>query len=325
MDKQPISILEANTIELHYWFDDNSHYMNAMAFNKCEHEALCIIYELANKLKIDIEVVTEPLENGGLRSWFRIDSSDSDTAKTIKKAFLTAMFAQVMVTPITTALAELTKKGIEYVFESAEIRQLKEKKEKLQLELDIDKLQEELNNRAKKVDENLIKKKKSNFYNSLEQCSKVTDISFSSANKEKEIIQEKKVPRKDFKNHILLTDELDPIIYEGAEIEIVSPVLKRGKYKWVGIYQGEVIHFNMRSVQFTTQVILGEVNFKNGFVISCTLIAKRKVNPEGVVVVTGYEVPYVESYTENNIPTETLEAKKKRQRKEDNERQGRLF
>lgn len=325
MDKQPISILEANTIELHYWFNDNTHYMNAMVFNKCEHEALCIIYELANKLKIDIEVVTEPLENGGIKSCLRINSSDSDTVKTIKIVVLTALFGQVMFTPFTTALDELTKKGIHCIFQSPEIRQLKEKKEILQLELDIDKLQEELNNKAKKVDENLIKKKKSNFYNSLEQCSKVTDISFSSANKEKEIIQEKKVPRKDFKNHILLTDELDPIIYEGAEIEIVSPVLKRGKYKWVGIYQGEVIHFNMRSAEFITQVILGQVNFKNGSVISCTLIAKCKVNPEGAVVVTGYEVPYVESYTENNIPIETPEAKKKRRKTENDQRQGSLF
>lgn len=325
MDKQLISVLEAKTIELHYWFNDDSHYMDAMVFNKCEHEALVLINELAHTLKIDIEIVTEPLENGGLRSWFSINASDSDTTKTIKIAFLTALFSQVMITPITTTLDELTKKAINYVFEDPEIRKLKKKKEKLELELDIDKLKEEFNNRAKKADVTLIKKKKSNFYSSLEQYNKVTDVSISTANCNKDIIQETKVTRKDFHKHILLTDELAPIINEEAIIEIVSPVLKKGKYKWVGIYDGEVIHFNMRSVEFKTMVISGKVNFKNGSSIKCKLQVNQKVNSEGIVMITGYEVSFVESFTENNIPIETPEAKKRKRKKEENERQGRLF
>lgn len=33
-----LSILDANTIELHYWFKDNSHSMDAYVFNQCERE-----------------------------------------------------------------------------------------------------------------------------------------------------------------------------------------------------------------------------------------------------------------------------------------------
>ena len=43
MDGMPI--LNENTIELHYWFNDDSHTMNAIVFNKCEYEFLGIVKE----------------------------------------------------------------------------------------------------------------------------------------------------------------------------------------------------------------------------------------------------------------------------------------
>lgn len=33
-----ISLLDVNTIELHYWLNDDSHLMDAHVFNKCEYE-----------------------------------------------------------------------------------------------------------------------------------------------------------------------------------------------------------------------------------------------------------------------------------------------
>ena len=38
-----LSILGANTLELHYWVDDNSHQINAYVQNKCEKELLDIL------------------------------------------------------------------------------------------------------------------------------------------------------------------------------------------------------------------------------------------------------------------------------------------
>lgn len=34
------AVLNWNTIELHYWFNDDSHTMNAVVLNKCEYEFL---------------------------------------------------------------------------------------------------------------------------------------------------------------------------------------------------------------------------------------------------------------------------------------------
>lgn len=41
------SVLSWNTIELHYWFNDDSHTMNAVVFNKCEYEFLGIAKVIA--------------------------------------------------------------------------------------------------------------------------------------------------------------------------------------------------------------------------------------------------------------------------------------
>lgn len=40
------SVLNWNTIELHYWFNDESHTMNAIVLNKCEYEFLGIAKEI---------------------------------------------------------------------------------------------------------------------------------------------------------------------------------------------------------------------------------------------------------------------------------------
>ena len=52
MDEQEkVSVLQANYLEFHYKFKDDSHSMNAIVFNKCEGEILAILKELSQKLQ----------------------------------------------------------------------------------------------------------------------------------------------------------------------------------------------------------------------------------------------------------------------------------
>ena len=76
-----IFALNWNTIEFHYWFDDESHAMDAIVFNKCEYEFLGIAKEIAQKLKVELEIETEPLGEGGLRSWFKFKAKNKDAIK----------------------------------------------------------------------------------------------------------------------------------------------------------------------------------------------------------------------------------------------------
>ena len=74
------SILQANTIELHYWMDDNSHIIDANIQNKCERELLDILDSIAGQWGLSVTIETMPLANGGVIRWFRLK------AKSFKRA-----------------------------------------------------------------------------------------------------------------------------------------------------------------------------------------------------------------------------------------------
>ncbi len=318
-----MSILKGNTIELHYWFNDNSHTMNAIVFNKCEYEFLGIIKEIAQKLKIEFDVDTEPLQEGGLRSWFKFSSKEKDTFKIGVMLFLAT---NVLGTPLTTTLEELTRTAIQSVFESDEVKQLKEQKQIADLKYDIAKIEAEIEKLSHSIDENVIKKRRSNYYESLNTCNKVNKVSVAVTDSEKyNKYYQREVLKKDFTNYIMTSDDAEPDNDENAIIEIISPVLKKGKYKWSGIYNGDAITFKMKSNEFKTLVQTGQIQFKNGSSIDCHLVTNKKINAEGEVYISSYEVVLVNNYFENDKPIETPEGRRKRQKREAELQQLNLF
>ncbi len=118
-------------------------------------------------------------------------------------------------------------------------------KEKLHLE--IKELQEKTKNNIETIQfDNVIKKKKSNFYENLEKYQKV---SYRISNDKKEISTNNVfIKRVKFKNYIITSNNLKPI------------------------------HFNMESNEFKTLVQTGNIEFKNGSSINCYLIIHKKNN-----------------------------------------------
>lgn len=321
------SVLYANCVEFHYEFEDHSHSMNAIVFNKCEGEVLAILKELSQKIKISIEIETEPLEQGGLRSWLKIkgNSKEITIRDLIMIAAIGGILSNLMSNPLNVAISEIVKHSIELLFEDDEITELKKQKEKKQLQLDIAELEEELKRRSSTVDENVIIKRRSNFYYTLKEYPKVTKVSVALENEERQVAYEYQIHKNEFGNFVLDTDELEPIVVFNAVIEIVSPVLKKGKYKWTGIYNGEVIQFKMKSLEFKTLVQSGNIVFKNGFTFECDLAINRKMTNEGEVRITSYEVLYVNRYYDNDNPVETPEGRRKRKKHEAEKLQLTLF
>lgn len=312
----PDKNLIGNTIEIHYWLKGEDHYMDAVTQNRCEREVLGILYEIAKILQTDISIDTEPFSEGGLRRWLKITSKKE--AHDIKIVLITALFTTILISPLGT----ITEKLIDKAFEDTELKQLE--KEKLRLE--IEKLKKKETSDYN-IDKNTkIEKKKSNFYETLDKYPKVERVSYSISNESKTVkSNEEFVKKEDFKSFILTTDELEPIEIEEAHIEIISPVLKKGNYRWTGYYNGDVISFKMKSEEFKSSVQTGKVEFKNGSSINCKLIIKRKVDSEGVEIYTGYDVIRVNKYYENDKPFETVEGKKHRQKKEAKKSQTQLF
>jgi hypothetical protein len=302
-------ITSEDTIEIHYYFADDTHFMDANVRNKCEYELLAIIRELANITEFKIDIETEPFGEGGLRQWLKVVSKGEN-----KDAPITAAFLVLILTNIIAPVGKISEKVIENIFEDKEIKDL----EKEKIKLEIEKLKQETRNYDETVKSNiLIRKRKSNFYQTLKNYPKVEKVSFSivDSNKQK-VSKENFIKNTDFETFILGTNGLEPIEAENAIIEIISPVLKKGRYKWLGIYNGQPVHFIMKSNEFKDLVQNGNIEFKNGSSIICHLQIKREVDEEGHEKLTSYTVVRVNSYFQNHKPVETNEGKLHRQRKE---------
>lgn len=314
MNSNNLSILAGNTLVLHYHFDDDSHNIDAFVQNKCECEFLSILREIAGVINTDTHIETEPFAEGGIRRWFKVVPREDNEKGAISAAIITSMLTTVISTPLSTSVGTAAIKMAEKVFEDSELKKLKKGK----LKLEIEKIMQDLKDKNHDLNQNnVIKKRKSNFYEILNKYPKVKKVSFVVANSAKTpLIDEKVVFRKDFNSQILVSDNLEPITNDNAVIEIISPVLKKGKYRrWLGIYKGNPISFQMKSLEFNALVQKGDIQFKNGTSINCQLNIKRKIDNEGKEKVIGYDVLSVKSYLENEIAVQTFEGKNEKRKK----------
>jgi hypothetical protein len=259
-----------STIEIHYYFNDETHTMDALILNKCNYEALNIIKEVSRLLSVEITIETEPLGKGGLRTWFKVVAKEEKKKAIILTAVISSLCTTLFVTPIEIA--------IENLFKDKELKEL----EKEKLKLEVKKLKQDLDSNVNSSV--IIKKRKSNFYETLNKYPKVNQVSFKHTDETKTIVfQEQTVSKRDFGKFILVSDDLEPIEINEAIIEIISPVLKKGNYEWRGIYDGEQVKFNMQSNEFKTLIQNGEIEFKNGFSINCALIIRKKLTMKEIL------------------------------------------
>lgn len=326
-----------NVIELHYWLKDNSHKMNAFVLNKCEWELLNFLKEIANVNNADLIVEAEAISEGGIIEHFHLKLSPSTKSK-LKSAAIAAF--------ISLFFTDIPKMGIEKVCEflgkNPEMENLLLEEKRLEIEgkkldnelkrQELEKLKREnaqaLKDTFESVSSNTkVKKRASNFYEELLKEPKVGSITINNYIGGVKILQSPvEVKREDFSKYILVSNELDSIIDENANIEIVSPVLKKGKYQWRGIYNGNILQFNMKSSEFKTLVQTGRVEFKNGTCITCVLEMKRNINNLGEEVITSYNVLKVIDYYDSvSSPQKTNEGIRYTQEKEAEKRQLNLF
>lgn len=318
------SILQANTIELHYWMDDNSHIIDANIQNKCERELLDILDSIAGQWGLSVTIETMPLANGGVIRWFRLKAKSFKRAlngkeKTIYIAIVTTLATTIIATPITTTIESIVQQTIENIFADEEVKQMQ--KENLRLDIE---LKQEMLRQIQQQDK--IEKKRSNFYEQLNQEPNVTQISVKAQDENFiPISPELFVQKTNFPSYIITSSDLPSEIVDGAIIEIISPVLKKGDYKRRGIYNGETVAFNMKSNEFKTLVQTGTIEFTNGSSIKCLLEIKKNIDSNGDEKITEYNIVRVDEYFKNEKPIETPEGKKNRQKQEAERMQGKLF
>ncbi|RPD47974.1 hypothetical protein DNI29_11120 [Hymenobacter sediminis] len=319
LEENSVSLFDGNTLELHYWFEDGTHTMDAVVQNRCEHEFLSFIKTISASLGAYVNIETEPLAEGGIRRWFKIVYDQENKKSTILAAVITALALNIFTTPIQKTI----EKVVDNIFEDEELKTL----EKDKLKLEIEKLRQETReSNAYYIQNNIIKKRRSNFYELLGNYPKVSKISLTlEDNSKRPLLPEKTIYRENFSEYILESSELEPIELDNETIEIISPVLKKGNYKWMGIYKDTPISFNMKSNEFKNLVQTGLIQFKNGTSINCLLVINRRLDNDGIERITSYDIIRVNKYFENSKPIETPEGKKHRQKKEADRQQLNLF
>ncbi len=307
-------INQPNTLELHYWLKDSSHSMDAFVQHKCESEILGLIKQVASLNGIEIEIETEAFGEGGLRRIFKLISKLESKNAQLTIGLITLTLGALIVTPIASITGKIAEHIVEKIFEDSDLRELEKQKLNLEIEnlsLDAKKKTLELN------DNKILSKKRSNFFEHLDTYDKIEQISVLLKNESKnEVSEEVFIKRDQFNKYIILIDEIAPLQIEDATIEIISPVLKKGNYKWRGIYEGQSVSLNMKSIEFRELVQSGKVEFKNGSSIRCLLEVERKINNEGVEINTSYNIIRVDQYFENNKPVETTEGIRHRKKKD---------
>ena len=75
--------VSGTSVELHYWFSDKLHWMDAVVQNKCEAELLSIIKTIATELGLSINIETEPIGEGGIKRWFKIVNKRANRKKPV--------------------------------------------------------------------------------------------------------------------------------------------------------------------------------------------------------------------------------------------------
>lgn len=310
----------AEKLELHYYFRDESHAMDALVRNKCEAELLAIIFEVSDLLGIELNVETGVYQEGGLKEiWEFIGRNNNQL--TLFILMLTLIFTRVPLSD--TEQDALTKEATKLTIEEKKISI-----EKLKRELKDGEVKNETTAAAVSAISNNLKvaARRSNFYKNLDSYEKVTGVGMLPLDKYNQPVADAKyVPRSDFNKFILFTNNLPTEIVEDARIEIISPVLKEGHYKWKGLYQDIPISFSMNDPDFNNSVLREEISFQHGSIIECVLSIQRKFDEIGDVVITGYSVSTVIRKTDGAISFETVQGRRYKASKKFNEDQQNLF
>lgn len=295
----------AQKFEIHYHLLDKSHSMDAFVKNKCEAEFLAVANEVAKILDVELIWESEALEEGGIREiWAAVGSNSVQIGLIV--TVLTLVWS--MVPQTDQELVDLQKEETRLSIE--------EKK------LEIEKLKKELKDKA--PTEEVIKSaltiasdnykvisRRSNFYKKISECDKVYQIGFTSLDTANHRLNnESIVKNSEFLKFVVISNELKPLKIESARIEIVAPVLKEGKAKWKGIYDGQYISFFMDDKEFKSAVLSRQVSFKNGSEIICVLLIHKKIDELGDIVTSGYSVEVVLENIESGLSKETSQGKK---------------
>jgi len=275
-------IEKSNRLQFHYYFKDNSHTIDSIIRNECEKEILHIYKEIASTLGLQLTLETFPTEEGGFKETWKFLGKNS------VQITLIVSVAAIIISRFPVENKELTQLQIENLKLDNDIK--RKELEKLNLDFiqdDAELDQQKVKDSIEFVNKNYkISWRKSNLYKKLNNYQKVDSIEVQRFEEKEPIGNPRKIPRREFSKFILGSDDLPKLALENVVIDVISPALKNGKFRWKGFYNNEIINFLMDDFEFKSQVLRGEIHFSNRFSIEVEMTQDRKINQDGNVIVT---------------------------------------
>ncbi len=295
--------------------------MDALVHNKCEREVLELTKAIAKVCGVSINMETEPMGKGGAKSWLTITPKTPKRTPAGKLALVNLLVTASLST--TTSIGE----ALPSLIEKLNVDKGEDKTAREQAKQGLKALKAEASTIVSKLDQHaVVKKRRSTFYDMLRKYAKVNGFSVGLTDESKKLVVEEQLVERDrFKSFLLSSASVAPQVVDQAEIEIISPVLVKGRHKWKGMYEGAPISFVMKSDAFMTMVQTGKVEFKSGSTISCALEIEKKLSGTGTERITGYNILHVSSYSENGKTIVTTEEKLKQKQQTVSKRQLDLF
>lgn len=279
-----------NQLELHYYFYDHSHEIDAIVRNECEKELLHVFYEIIENLELKVKVETSPPKDGGFVEIWKFVGENAD------------------VIALVVSLVDLILSR--YPIENKKLTQLQIEN----LELDNQLKREELRKLGIKnidvVDDSKLKQiidflltnykiiwRRSNFFKKMTQYRKINKISFRKLLNFNKVDEEQTVLRLgDFENFILFNEEIPDVLDKEEFIDVISPVLKRGRFRWKGFWDNQIIDFHVEDEYFMNLIYDGKIRLNNKVKLKVKLNYSRKIDDNGKIKITKYYVSKIISY-----------------------------
>lgn len=308
-------LLEAKTLEIHYYLNDGSHAIDAKAFYTCQQELVDLIDYVSKQLCVEVDIKTiVRKKEGGVIEYLSLASEHLPTVASVAIGVLVGIIAPGLKEGfkqiITHSVTQMQKSKEEKVLD-----ELRLKEERLKLEKSISDLEvEKTVQLTRPNNEGAIQKRRGKFYASAKSVDVLNRIEFGlkDSPESKEYIWNPGVLREEFDSFITAPTDIEPFEDDDALIEVLAPVLmkERKRSKWRGIYNNK-ISFSILDKEFLQNVWSRKVVFSNGSSLQCILEINREVNEDGVIVPKDYRVVEVLDISNNGTPQPLPPRKKK--------------
>jgi hypothetical protein len=319
---------------LHFYLPQGGHQLDAFLLNKCEAEFLAVLREIGKQLDVSFEVEVQAYGEGGITVLLKLVKAHALALSIIGGAIVGICTAADWI----LYKAPLQRQQLEKnQFELDRDRRLAEQQyEQNELNLkkariELKKLEQEASDGAPKmpatdaskplelegppkpddvipalIAQRKIVRHRSRFYELLLESDKVSQVGFAQSHHPSEG-QEVIVPRHHFAEYVVTLDELPPSSMTMVSVEIVSPVFRRGKYKWRGILSKKVIAFEIADEAFLTKVATRKVKFQSGTTLVCDIDVQAKENEAGDIEGHTYTVTRVHKHYNKDAPLRVKE------------------